>query len=568
MPSISAAGVGSNLDVNSLVTSIMAAESAPLTLLNTQKTKVESVISAFGSLKSSLSTFQTAVANLATASKFNIQAAKVSDSTVFSATANGQAVNSDYAIAVTQLAKNQKLALGGFANLSDIVGTGTLTIGFGTYNPTGTPVQTVGDIGTFTDNASKTPISITIDSSNNTLAGVRDTINNANAGVTASIVNDGSTNGNRLVITAKDSGAANSLKISVTDDDSNNSDNNGLSRMAYDPRLAIGAGKNLTSLQTAQDALLTIDGISISKSSNTITDALQGVTLNLLKTSTDSVNLNISTDSAAIETSVKSFVTAYNSLNTTIRNLTKYDETTKTGGALLGDSTTRGIASRLKSIITSSLANGSSLNTLSQIGIAFQKDGALALDSTKLQEKITSNFADIAKLFATSASTTDPQVSYFSSTNKTQAGTYAINVSQIGSESINTIGTINGVAATGLGTNLLGATGDASEGLNVKVLGTATGARGTITFSIGIAAQLNSLVTDYLSTEGLLNNKTEGLNSTVKRITQQQEAQNRRLAIIEKRYRAQFTALDSTISSMNSTSSFLTQQLNALSSNN
>ena len=171
MPSISAAGVGSNLDVNSLVTSIMSAESAPLTLLNTQKTKVESVISAFGSLKSSMSTFQTAVANLASASKFNVQAAKASDITAFSATANGQAVNSDYAITVSQLAKNQKLALGGFANLSDVVGTGTLTIGFGTYNPTGTPLATVGDIGTFTDNASKTPVSITIDSSNNTLAG-------------------------------------------------------------------------------------------------------------------------------------------------------------------------------------------------------------------------------------------------------------------------------------------------------------------------------------------------------------------------------------------------------------
>ena len=395
---------------------------------------------------------------------------------------------------------------------------------------------------------------------------MRDAINNANAGVSASIINDGSANGNRLVITAKDTGAANSMKISVTDADNNNTDNSGLSRLAFDPRLALGAGKNLSQLQTAQDALLTIDGISISKPSNTITDALQGVSINLLKTSADVVNLNISTDAAAIETSVKSFVTAYNSLNTTIRNLTKYDESTKTGGALLGDSTTRGIANRLKSMLTSSIGTGSSLNTLSQIGIAFQKDGTLALDSTKLQDKISTNFSDIAKLFATSASTTDPQVSFFSSSSKTKAGTYAINVTQLGTDSVNTIGTINGVSATGLGTNLLGATGNDSEGLNIKVLGTATGARGTITYSIGIAAQLNNLMTEYLSAEGALNNKTEGLSSTVKRITQQQEAQTRRLAIIEKRYRAQFTALDSTISSMNATSSFLTQQLNALSS--
>lgn len=556
---ITASGIASGLDVNSIVSQLVAAESGQLNIIAEKKTALQSKISAFGTLKSSLASFQTALANLSTASKFNVQSTKISDSSIFSATANGKATNGDYAVTVSQLAQSQKLATAGFANKTDTVGSGTLTITLGTYD---------SGSNSFTANAAKTPVDIVIPAGSDSLEKVRDAINNADAGVSASIVNDGSANGNRLVITSKDSGTVNSVKISVADDDGNALDDSGLSRLAFDPTLASGSGKNLSQVQEAKDALLNVDGIDIVKSSNTISDAIEGVTLNLLKTSGGSaVGLNVATDTAAIEASVEAFVKAYNDLNTTITNLTKYNETTKKGSALTGDGTARSIASKIKTTLTGSINTGGALSSLSQIGVGFKADGTLSLDSTKLQDKIATNFEDIAKLFATSATASDPQISFVGSSSKTQAGVYAINISALGSDISDAAGTINGVAATGAGTTLKGSVGDASEGLIVNIAGGALGDRGTVTYSIGFAAQLNNLISDFLDEEGILTSKTDGLNSSVTRLDKEKENQEARLTQIEKRYRAQFTALETLISSMNSTSSYLTQQLAQFSAN-
>ena len=561
---ISINGVSSGLDVDSIVSALVSAESGQKTQLSKQKTAIDDKISAFGKLKSSLSTFQTAIGGLSTLSKFNVQKATVSDTTVFTATANGKASVTDYAVKVNQLAKNHKISSSGTSSVDTAIGTGTLTIQLGTYAPAVVGPPASGN--TFTNNPDKTAVNITIDSSNNTLSGIRDAINSANAGVTASIINDGSTN--RLVVTSKETGEVNSIKITATDDDGNNTDTSGLSQFAYDPTAAAGAGKNMDQRQAAQNALLNVDGIDISKSSNSISDAIQGVTLNLLKTSADTVNMSISSDTDTIKSNIQKFVDAYNALNTTITDLTKYNEATKTGSILLGDSTTRSIANQIKSTVIKNVSAGGTLNTLSQIGVAFQRDGTLALDSTKLEKAIQSNPSDIASLFAVSAKSTDPQVNFVSSTNKTQAGTYAVNVTTLGSASVATVGSINGVTANGVETNLVGATGDASEGLNLQILGTATGSRGTVTVTVGIAAQLSRIMSDIMNTEGILDSKTKSLSTNSSRLSNLITAQDDRLAAVEKRYRAQFTALESTLNSMKSTSSYLTTQLAALSSNN
>lgn len=658
---ISSPGVGSGLDVNSIVAKLMTAEQGPLNNVTQQKTDYQTQISAYGTLKSSLSAFQTAVSTLSKASQFTAQSATSGDSSVYTATADGTATLGNYAVEVSQLAQQQKLVLPGFSATTATIGTGTLSISFGTYDSVG---------NTFTQNSAKATKSITIDSSNNTLAGIRDAINNAGAGVTATIVNDGTTNGNRLVITSTDSGTANSIKISATDADGNNLDNSGLSQLAYDPTAAAGAGKNMSELQAAKDAILNIDGIAVTKSSNTITDAISGVTLNLLKTNSGSTaNLGITRNVNAIETSVSAFVKAYNDLNTTVRKLTSYDDTSKTGGPLLGDGTTNSIVSQVRNIITGAIGSSGTLTTLSSVGVAFQRDGTLALDSTKLEDGINNHFSDIATLFTAGASTTDSQISYVGNTSKTTAGNYAVTVSSLatqgaltgsaapnlnivsgvndtlnlkidgiavnvtltagnyassqalaaeiqsriagansaanvsvsggalqitsntyGSSSAVTItggngatdalggaptittgtdvaGTINGVAATGQGQNLIGATGDASEGLALKVTGGSIGARGTANFTMGFAYQLNTLTTNILADDGMLATKTDGINSSITRLTSQQDALNARLTAIEANYRAQFTALDTLMSSMQTTSSFLTQQLAQISAN-
>lgn len=662
MATLTGLGTGSGLELETWVTALVNAEKGPLTQVTAQKTATQSKISAYGTLKSALSTFQTTISSLATASKFNLQTATSSDTSLFTATATGSATVGNYSINVTQLAQAHKIASSGFSSTNAVIGSGTLEISFGEYNST---------TNTFSVNGSKTGATITIDSSNNTLAGVRDAINSANAGVTASIVNDGSTNGARLVVTSKETGASSSVKISVTDSDGNSSDASGLSQLAYDPTSTAGAGKNMTQSQAATNALLTVDGISVTKSSNTITDAIQGVTINLLKAGTGTAtNLNVATDTDGIVKNVQAFVDAYNALDTTIRNLTNFNATDSTkSGVLLGDSGARSISTQMKSIFTQTIDGTSTYSTLSQIGVGFQRDGKLALDSTKLKTALETNFSDISKLFGASGTTTDALTAYGGSSTATKAGTYAVTVTQLatqgtmvgggapnltitagsndkvtfsidgtdysitlaagtyastqaladqvqqqlvsagslaqigvdgggalkitspsyGSDSritlnggngasdlfgsatsttgVNVAGSINGVAATGTGQSLKGATGDDSEGLFVKILGGSTGSRGTITFSKGFASQLNEVTTNLLSDDGLLATRTDGLNSSITRLTKQEEALNDRLDAIEKRYRAQFSALDTLVASMKTTSSYLTQQLAQLSAN-
>lgn len=562
---ITSAGIGSGLDVNSIITGLMSVERQPLTLLATKKSAFQTQVSAYGSLKSALSSFQTSVSALSSPAKFNVQTAISGNADVFTATSNGSAAVANYAVTVNQLAQQQKLGSAGFTNISDPVGTGTLSISFGTFTP---EVLIPLTPSTFTPNPNKTNLNITINSSNNSLAGLRDAINAQNASVTASIVNDGSTN--RLVITSKDTGEINSLKITTVDNDDNDNTNTaGLSRFAYDPTATVGSGKNLSSLQDAKNALLNIDGIPVVKSSNTVTDAIEGVTLNLLKSSNSvSVNLGIATNQDKIKESVTAFVDAFNKLDTTMRNLTRFGGEGGSSGPLLGDSTTRAITNQIKGVLSKSIEGAGSLTTLNQLGVTFQRDGKLALDATKLNSAMSTNVKDISALFAPSAKATDPLITFSGSTSKTQSGTYAVTVSQLGTTTTNAEGTINGTTATGSTTNLVGATGTVAEGLSLKINGGSLGARGTVTFSIGYAAQLDAVLTNLLSTDGLLNARTTGITTSIKRVDDQSAKISSRLASVEARYRAQYTRLDTLLSSMSTTSSFLTQQIKTFNANN
>ncbi|WP_018985016.1 flagellar filament capping protein FliD [Methylophilus methylotrophus] len=558
MASIVSSTGASGLPIDSLVTAQMQIEQQPLTAIKTKISSYNTKLSAYSTLKSGLSTFQTAVDKLATAAKFNAQTVTASDSNTISATADGTAVKGSYNVSVTQLATSQKLASAAYSSTTDIIGTGKLTISFGTYTAAdgGTPAS-------FTANGSKSDIEIDITSSNNTLAGIRDAINAKNASVTASIVNDGS--GNRLVITSKDTGEVNSLKISVTDNDGNNTDSNGLSALAYDP---LATSNNMTQLVAAKNALLTVDGLNISKSSNTISDVIQGVTLTLKGVTSTANALSVDTDTTTIQSSVQSFVDAYNSLNTSMRNLTKFVSAgSSANGVLLGDSTARNMMVKLKSMLSASSPTATTYKTLSDIGVSMGSDGSLSLDSTKLQKAITNNVSDVAKLFSPSATTTDPQVTFMGSKAATQSGTYAVNITQLGGNGVNAIGTINGVTANTTGSVLTGAGGNASYGLQISVTGTATGSRGTITFSKGLAGELSSVLGEWLKSDGPLTTKTDGLNSSIKDLNKKADDINAKLPSIEARYRAQYAKLDALLSSLQTTSTNLTSQLAAIGAN-
>ena len=414
-------GIGSGLDINGIISKIMAVESQSIVSLDSKEAKQQTQLTAFGTLKGALSSFQGNLATLTNPAKFTAITATIADTTLASASATSSATTGSHTIEIQSLAEAQKLKSANYASTTTTIGSGTLTIQFGTYSG-----------GTFTLNAEKAAQSITISPANTSLSGIRDAINSANAGVTASIVNDGS--GNRLVIASKDTGLNNALKITAIDDDGNNTNSSGLSQLVYDA--STGGTSNLTQTAAASNAELVIDGISISKSSNKITDALEGVTLNLLKANPGtSTNLNLTRDTSSIQGAISTFVKAYNDLNKTISDLTKYNPDTKQASILTGDSTIRSIQSQIRKILSDPLTDaGGGLNSLTQIGISFQIDGTLKFDSSKLTSVLSDPTKDVSTLFASIGKTSDSLVSFVKAGDDTENGSYALYISQLATQ--------------------------------------------------------------------------------------------------------------------------------------
>lgn len=548
MASITSAGVGSGLDIENIISSLMSSERTSLNKIKDEKTQVNTKMSIYGIIKNSFAGLQTVADKLTSLSNLNpLQATSSSDTTV-SATASPSASKGNYNIEVSQLAMAQSVASSSFTNADTNVGTGSLTITLGSYDSVG---------NTFTANASKTPINITIGTGQQTLSGIKEAINNANAGVTASIVNDGS--GSRLVLTSAETGASNGFKLTVSDNDGTNTNTSGLSALAFDPTVAAGAGKNATSLQVSQDAKFTVNGLAITKTSNTVADAVEGLTLNLKSVTTTPTTIKVGLDSTTLKSTLNDFVKAYNQIRTNLKDQQQQDAT-------LSKETAPGTLERgLRNILRSSVsAYGLSL---ADVGLSFDKTGVLSLNTTKLDSSIASDSNVLQKLFSNTATTTDARVKYTGSTTATQEGTYAINVTTAYNSTTSTTvaGTVNGATATGIGNTLTGATGNASEGLQFTVNEGESGALGTITYSKGLASRLSDWIDSLNDDGGLLATRTDGLNARIKRLDAQTDRENLRLDQVEKRYRAQYSALDTMMASMKQTSSYLSQQLSALS---
>ncbi len=437
------------LDVPTLVSQLMAVERRPIDKLNTKVADTQAKISSYGTLSSLVSSFQTAAQGLK--SGLLKVAATPSDPAVFSATAGSTAVPGSYTVNVSQLAQSQNLVAAGQVSSTAAIGDGTAT--------------TV----TFESSGSGT-VSLTIDSSNNTLEGIRDAINAAAPGMTATIVNDGSGTPYRLALSASNSGASNSFKITTSGGDGSIN-----SLLGYDP----AGTQNLTQTVAAQDAKLTVNGIAITSASNTVSEAIQGVTLSLKTTTTTPTSLAVERDTTAIETAATSFVEAYNALASQIKSRSAYGTDTAEGGSLAGDATLRLMQEQLRGIFNTP-ASGGTLTALGQVGIAFQKDGSLALDSSKLNSALAANFSDV--------------------------------------------------------TNLLSS-------------------------STGFATRLDAWAKSTLGAGGLIETRTQSLNRYVKDRNEEVDRLENRMTALQKKYTTEYTNLNLMLSSMNSTSTFLTQQL-------
>jgi flagellar hook-associated protein 2 len=368
MATITASGIGSGLDVESIVTQLLAIERKPLDNLESEERLINAQISAYGSLKSKIADFETAMKALATTDSFKLFSANSSDESVLTATADESASAGTYSIEVTALAERDKLRTSAYTDESTVVGEGTLTISVGSDS-----------------------FNLTIDSSNSTLAGIRDAINNAsdNTGVTANIITDA--NGASLVLSSNDTGTANALTVSVSSDlDGNDTDAAGLSALVY----SAGGTKNMTALSDAADAAIQVDGIngfSFTSSTNTFDSAMSGLTISVESLGTSS--LTIARDDDAIIDAVNEFADAYNALRTEIKS--------QRSGQLEADNTLLTMEGQLLDIFNAGTAiTGSSYTYLSEIGITTGDDDLFDVDSSDVSSALSADFDSFVSLFS------------------------------------------------------------------------------------------------------------------------------------------------------------------------
>lgn len=417
-------------DVNAIVTGLMSIERQPINTLTTRQSGYQAQISALGSIKSQVASFQTAVLALGSSSSSSLLAYRStsSDPAVFSSSAGSTAVAGIYALNVTSLAQSQNLVAAGQASstaaISDGVAT-TVSFDLGTISG-GTLSGGTYSGAAFTSNGSGIK-SITIDGTNNSLQGIRDAINAAGMGVTATIVNDGSAAPNRLTLTSNATGVSNSIKITTSGGDGTLN-----TLLANDPA-GLPAAQHLNQTIAAQNANFTVNGTAITDASNTVTNAIQGVTLNLAKVTTAPVTLTVARDTTAVSTAVSGLVTAYNSLYSAMKNSSAY----KSGSALAGDATLRTLQTQMRSIAAGAVSGGT-LTSIGQVGISFKTDGTMQLDSAKLSSAMTTNFNDVANLF-NSATGYATKFDSLATTALAAGGTFATRTSGI-NQSIKSIG--------------------------------------------------------------------------------------------------------------------------------
>ena len=446
MATIQAPGIGSGLDVNSIISQLMELERQPLRKLESKQSVINAQISAFGSLKSKVSDFQSAMASLSSLSSFQKYQATSGDEAIFSASASSTAAAGSYTVDVTQLAERDKIATKAYTDSNSVVGEGTLTISTGASS-----------------------FNVAIDGTNNTVAGIRDAINAAtdNTGVTASIITDDA--GAHLVLTSDETGTANGLKVTTVDTtDGINNDDAGLSSLAYEAGVTV----HRAAISTAADSIMKVDGFTITSSSNAVSSAIEGVTITAK--SLGSSTLDVTRDDAKVAESAQKFADSYNALRSEINK--------QRAGQLQADSTLLSMERQLFDIMNGGASiTGSNQSYLVEAGISVDKLGKMSVDTAAFSDALAANFNSVANLFA--------------------------------------------------------ADGE------------------------GFAFRLEAMADAWLESDGLIDAREDGLKSEVSSIDDRKDSIENRLVLVQKRLRSQFSALDSLVSNLNATGSFLMQQL-------
>jgi len=384
---VSSIGVGSGLDAETIITKLMAAESQPLTALKTRETGLQTKVSLFGKVQSLYADLQSSSRDLASGTLWGQTVASSSNAAAVGVSSGSNAPAGNYSVSVLQLASSQTVTATALPTAASTLSSGTLTIELGTW--TGTPVSG------FTAKTGSTPVTVTIGAGDTSLTAIRDKINSAGAGVTASIITDRT--GARLSLRSTASGAENGFRVSVTEDADDGNPATGLSALGYS---ALAASPTVLN-QSAQDALATINGIDVASASNTLDSVVDGLSLTLLAPTASAVSVSVSADGAATRTAIDKFVSAFNALATFIHDQTKYNPDAKVASPLQGNRTVLGLQSQLRNVLNQASSASTVYTTLSDIGIVMKADGTLESKGSKLDAALI-NRTELKKLFATS----------------------------------------------------------------------------------------------------------------------------------------------------------------------
>lgn len=470
---ITSIGIGSGLDVESIIGKLTALEKQPLTTLIGKAAEINARMSVVGQIKSQVAALADAGSKLSQDSAWTGKTLTSSNSNAVSGTVTASAAPTSFSVAVQQLAKAQSTATSAVP-VDTAMGTGTLNIQLGSWDYAAVPpVFTPGSVAA---------LSVAIGAGEDSLTSIASKINSAKAGVTATVLRD--TSGERLLVRSDKTGEVSGFRIQVTgDSDGIDTDSSGLSRLAFDPNAGT-FGMAANAYQQAKNTLATINGVAVSSANQTLADAIPGVTLQLNDVTTSAATVTIDTDQAAIKKNVQDFIAAYNALSKTLSDATKYDEQNKTGAPLQGDGVVLGLQSTLRNVLGSA-STGSTFARLSDVGIQMQRGGMLTLSSSKLDTALK-DLDNLKKLF-----TTD---------NKNAS----------------------------------------TNGFGLKIKDFANG---------------------LLAAGGSVTNKTDALQSALKRNGTEQTKVSQRAAQVEKRLRQQYSALDAQMGSLTALSSYINQQI-------
>ena len=524
---LSALNAGSGLNTTQIVDALVEANRAPKAEAINKKVEENNVkISGFGTLKQQFETFKTSMTSLD--GEIGLSVASGSSNIETTITDKTKISDFSHSMAVSQLAQNHTLVFANnFSTENASIGQGTLLFEFGSWNRSNS---------TFAEDTSITNKTLTIDSTNNTLTGLRDAINDGGMGLTASIIQT-ATSAYSLVVKSN-SGSGNEMKITATEDSSNAGLSTfGFSTYASSKETIIG-----------QDANLTIDGVTVTRSSNTITDLINGVQLEIKGTVSSAVTVNASYDETNALANMNSFVTSLNTLNTKLSELTNRGLNGEASGALAGDSIARSIQSRIRSMTTTPIEGYSTSSIyLTNFGISTQLDGSIAFDEDEFLTAYRANPEDIAAIFASQVKTDSSSVTAQVTGDDYVAGVYDFALSS-GSATISSSAMIS---SSGNYYTLSGNT----AGLTVSTgLSTSTN---SIFLGRSLLDTLSTYADTILSSSGTVNSQINSKNDDITDLNQDLADLDTKMVELKDRYVLQFSQMERAVKSLRDTGDYI-----------